>query len=311
MTATIRRLVTGYYQAPAAVTLLGGGEHPEVPGGRLESYGFEEAIEVDGVAFGPGTMIPIPAWLVQTPTSTILVDTGSPPLSDVNAMHQRYVRQPIAATVSTVGSISEQLAALGIEPEDIDIVVNTHLHYDHSGANSLFNKAVFLIHEREVAWALCPPPWASYYYREMRDQLLAVIDQVQLVSSDHVVTSEVRIVPTGGHSPGHVVVEVETDDGSAVIAGDAIYAYRSLEYGWPPGAFFDLGGIQQLVQTLKHSDLILLCHDPAFSTLFPTDLIGDGDVPDATHAYMERLRTAVPLPLSTFDPKALPQPNLW
>lgn len=310
MTATIHRLVTGFYQALPGATLIGGGEHPDVPGRRIEPYGFEEAIDVGGVSFGPGTMIPIPAWLVTTPTSTILVDTGTPPLSDVDAMHERYVR-PLAATASKSGTIIEQLAVLGIEPADIDIVVNTHLHYDHSGANSLFERAVFLLHEREVAWALCPPPWASYYYREMRHQLLAVIDQVRLISSETVVTPGVRIVPTGGHSPGHVVVEVDTDDGTAVIAGDALYAYRSLEYGWPPGAFFNLDEIEQTVQRLKRSELILLCHDPAFSLLFPTDRIGDGSVPEMTHAYMRKLRTAVPLRLSEFHRNPRPDPNLW
>src|SRR6266511_3130231 len=101
-------------------------------------------------------------------------------------------------------------------------------------------------------------------------------------SGDHQVAPDVRMVHTGGHSPGHSVVFVRTRMGTAVIAGDAVYNYRNLEFEWPQGAVFDVAATLRAMQTLKTADLILLNHDPPLYKLFPWGVIGAEPIPDPT-----------------------------
>jgi len=106
---------------------------------------------------------------------------------------------------------------------------------------------------------------------------------------------------TGGHSPGHSVVFVETAVGRVVIAGDAVYNYRNLEYDWPQGPLFDVQKTLQAMQTLKAADVILLNHDPIFTDLFPSEVIGNEHLPTATIAYMKRIRTSNSFPLREYS----------
>jgi hypothetical protein len=85
-----------------------------------------------------------------------------------------------------------------------------------------------------------------------------------------------------------------------VIAGDAVYNYRNLEYEWPQGALFDLEATLRSVQTLKRADIILLNHDPEFEDLFPSGVIGATPLPAATASYMRRLRTSGAFPLGAY-----------
>ena len=157
---------------------------------------------------------------------------------------------------------------------------------------------------REIPWALCPPPYGVYYYKEFNHHVLAVLDRIQLVHGDYQVAPGVRMVFTGGHSPGHSVVFVDTKVGTVVIGGDGVYNYRNLEYEWPQGPVFDVTQTLQAMQTLKSADIIALNHDPRFPLLFPHDTIGDTELPESTVEYMRRLRTLGSFPLEEYaDPE--------
>lgn len=306
MSYRIHWLNTGWIESMPGVSLMGEGRHPGVPGGQIKSYGYTSEIRRPNGQVVEGTMIPAPAWYIEGAGKKILVDTGTGKADEVIQVQSLY-GNPLATVTEPEHDIVHQLGRLGVAPEDIDIVIHTHLHFDHVGSDEAFPNATFLIHASELPWALCPPPYGVYYYKEFSHHVRKVLDQVQIVHGEQQVAPGIRMVHTGGHSPGHSVVFVETDAGSAVIAGDAVYNYRNLEYEWPQGPVFDVGATVRSIQTLKAADVILVNHDPLFVDLFPSGVIGGEPLPAATAEYMTTLRTAGAFPLADYtDQKPLP-----
>src|SRR5205823_447357 len=102
---------------------------------------------------------------------------------------------------------------------------------------------------------------------------------------------------------------VDTPSGLAVIAGDAVYNYRNLEYNWPQGPLFDVAATLRAIHVVKSADIILVNHDPIFEDLFPGDVIGADPPPDATASYMLRLRTATAFPLARYRARSPIDPS--
>lgn len=138
----------------------------------------------------------------------------------------------------------DQLAAAGWSRESVDHVVCTHLHVDHVGWNTLqvdgkwvptFPKARYLIGAKEYAH------WSA---REDAEQQVILSDSVQpifdaglaeLVEMDHRLSPEVRLIPTPGHTPGHVSVMIESEGQIAMITGDAVHHPCQLAHpDWSP-----------------------------------------------------------------------------
>lgn len=301
----IHWLNSGWIESMPGVSLMGEGRHPAVPGGQLRSYGYTEEIRRPDGSVVSGTMIPAPAWYIEGAEKRILVDTGTGDAEEVIAVQSLY-GSPLATITGPEHNIVAQLDGLGVAPEQIDIVVQTHLHFDHVGSNELFPNATFMINALEIPWALCPPPFGVYYYKEFSHHVISILDQVQIVHGDHQIAPGIRMVHTGGHSPGHSVLFVETDVGTAVIAGDAVYNYRNLEYEWPQGPVYEIGATLRSMQTLKSADVVLVNHDPLFERLFPTGIIGKDPLLTETAEYMARLRTAGAFPLAGYDATADP-----
>lgn len=301
----IHWLNTGWIESMPGVSLMGEGRHPGVPGGQITSYGWSSDVRRPDGRVVSGTMIPAPAWYIEAGDKKILVDTGTGNAQEVIDV-QRLYGDALATVTEPEHDIVYQLAELGVAPEDIDIVVQTHLHFDHVGSNEAFTNATFLVNAQELPWALCPPPYGVYYYREFSHHVRAVLDQIHPVHGSYQVAPGIRMVHTGGHSPGHSVVFVETAVGTAVLAGDAVYNYRNLEYEWPQGPVFDVAATLQSMQTLKTADVILLNHDPLIQDLFPGGVIGAEALPAATADYMARLRTSGAFPLAQFNPDTNP-----
>lgn len=129
----------------------------------------------------------------------------------------------------------ENLAAAGIALEDVDVVLCTHLHVDHVGWNTrlidrrwvpTFPSAKYLFSKRE--WEF----WEAEYRTEAftddpyyEDSLLPVIEAGQsvMVEDDHVIDDWVRLIPTPGHTPGHVSVQVGKTGPDAVMSGDLMH----------------------------------------------------------------------------------------
>jgi glyoxylase-like metal-dependent hydrolase (beta-lactamase superfamily II) len=130
------------------------------------------------------------------------------------------------------GPFLEKLAAAGYPAESIDTVLCTHLHVDHVGWNTrlvdgrwvpTFANARYLFGRAELAhWQAST---VAEDRRIMADSVRPILDAglAEPVQSDHVVTSEVRLEPTPGHTPGHVSVRIRSQGREAVITGDLMH----------------------------------------------------------------------------------------
>lgn len=123
------------------------------------------------------------------------------------------------------------LTATGFGRDDVDVVVCTHLHLDHVGWNvtraddgawePMFPNARYLFGNDEYDhWREDPDPNKA---NEESVQLLVDAGLARLVANDHEITPEVRLVPTPGHTPGHVSVRIESGGQTALISGDMVH----------------------------------------------------------------------------------------
>jgi N-acyl homoserine lactone hydrolase len=114
----------------------------------------------------------------------------------------------------------QRLQELGLTPRDIDIVVLTHAHWDHSLNMDVFPDAEFVLHHTEIEYAHNPDPndWATPAYTGV------ALDRMRLrpCGDGDVLDDGVRILATPGHSPGSITVLAETADGVAGVCGDAL-----------------------------------------------------------------------------------------
>jgi glyoxylase-like metal-dependent hydrolase (beta-lactamase superfamily II) len=113
--------------------------------------------------------------------------------------------------------IDEVLAGAGIEPDAIDAVVNCHLHADHAGQNGAFPGVP--IYVQPLEWEIAHT--TDHTILEWID--VPGIDYRQ-VAGDYELRPGIRVIATPGHTPGHQSMLVETSDGRAVLAGQAVYS---------------------------------------------------------------------------------------
>lgn len=121
------------------------------------------------------------------------------------------------------------LAAAGISPDDVDTVINTHLHHDHVGWNTVlgggglrptFPNARYLLAEPEYVFATAATPQLH-----IADSVLPLqhAGQLDLIASDTRIDGNVRVIPAPGHTPGHIIVEISSQGHTTVLAGDLIH----------------------------------------------------------------------------------------
>lgn len=161
--------------------------------------------------------------LVETGGKRVLVDTGNgdkfpPKLKDIYGIdHDR--------------SIGDALAEIGVEPASIDVVIMTHLHFDHSGGTTrrsasgfepVFENAEHVVQEAELHAALHPHERnrASYLAENVEPLLAAGL--LRPVRGRAEVAPGVSVVPTPGHSRGHQSVLIDGGDEKALFLGDVI-----------------------------------------------------------------------------------------
>lgn len=124
----------------------------------------------------------------------------------------------------------ERLAAAGAAPEDVDVVLCTHLHFDHVGWNTRWDGGAWVPTFPRARYLFARAEWEHWrddpghaYVRD--DSIQPVVDAglVDLVATDHRVTGEVHLEPAPGHTPGHVAVRIRSRGREALITGDSLH----------------------------------------------------------------------------------------
>jgi glyoxylase-like metal-dependent hydrolase (beta-lactamase superfamily II) len=171
------------------------------------------------------------SYVVKTPHHTILVD------SCIGNDKPRPLRAKW--NMKTDDTYMQGLAAAGISVADIDVVMCTHLHVDHVGWNTrlengrwvptfpnaryLFAKGEFDYWTEQNAKAAVPP---------FADSVLPVVaaNRAEIVTNDFMIGDHVRILPTPGHTPGHVAVTFGRGKDTAVFSGDLMHSPLQTRY---------------------------------------------------------------------------------
>lgn len=210
---------------------------------------------------------PIIAFLLVHPTAgPILVDTGFPaevardPGGAIGRFNARIFR---GLRVEPTQTVSAQVRSLGIHPEEVRLVVMTHLHVDHAGALPDFPAARVVVSEPEWKAATARGSAFAGYHRAHLDLGLDFrlytfpeplgegARRFDRSSLDLLGDGSIRLIPTPGHTPGHVSVLVRTLGGEALIAGDAIYTGETLRRGERPFRAVDREAYERSVEALS------------------------------------------------------------
>jgi glyoxylase-like metal-dependent hydrolase (beta-lactamase superfamily II) len=157
---------------------------------------------------GYGRRIWLPMWsfLAQSDDRNILIDTGL----------EYFVAPPEFPRETGLDALlmEDALDTAGLKPEDIDTVINTHLHDDHCGNNLLFTNATFYIQKKELECCLNPHPLDYRFEPDFIENLnLAEVD------GDMALTPGLELIFTPGHTPGSQTVRINTDKGWHIIPG--------------------------------------------------------------------------------------------
>src|SRR5258708_39412667 len=131
MSVRIHNILTGELESSYATSVFGAPEiHPLVKKEELLPYGYRERKYNSDGTVEPGLMVPVPVWFLEGGDSNILIDTGLGDCDEIMRLQAQYGIDYIARK-SQPQEIVNGLAAKGLRPEDIDLVVLTHLHFDH------------------------------------------------------------------------------------------------------------------------------------------------------------------------------------
>ena len=180
--------------------------------------------------------------LVEHPDGPILIDTGAGNKEDAKFI-DIYGIENEGRNDRT--SLEDGLAQVGIDPDDIAIVINTHLHFDHAGGNTYADadgairltcpNARYVVQKGEFRYAMHTNERtaASYFARNFVPMQDA--GQLDLVDGEKEIVAGIRVIPTPGHVPHHQSVLIEGGGDTAIYLGDLVPTQWHLPLAWIMG----------------------------------------------------------------------------
>jgi N-acyl homoserine lactone hydrolase len=240
--------------------------------------------------------LPIYAWVIDHPEGIIVVDTGeTSKSSDPNYYphwHPFY-RWAVRMNVRPEDEIGPQLRGIGITQKDIKTLVLTHFHTDHAGGLHHFPGTEILVSATDERLAsgfrgrlrgYLPNRWPEWFSPE---SIAFVPENFGPFEESYRVTQagDVLIVPTPGHTPGHVSVVVNTEDVTYFLAGDTSYSegllIKRIADGVAPRASVAIDTLDRILRLADSRPLVYLpTHDPeSVSRLAEKRTVGESLMP--------------------------------
>ena len=195
-------------------------------------------------------------WYIEGTREKILVDAGS---------NSEYAAK-LGMRYWDVQTVSSGLKKLGISPDDINLVIFTHLHYDHMAQASQLPRAKFLVQKDELEFARNPHPvFAMAYPKEFFDGL-----NFEVIDGDATVCDEVSVLKTPGHTPGGQSVSIKTAQGTVIISGLCTVQENFQPVNAPtpviaPGIHTNpLDAYDSVLKIKQMADIVVPLHDPVY-----------------------------------------------
>lgn len=238
--------------------------HPIVMGTKI----FDKSMMTYQYGQGETYTIPIYSWYLEGGDQTILVDTG-----ELQPIRSKERENAIGGKIYT---FEEGLGRWGLSPEDIDIVIHTHLHNDHCENDYKCENATFFVHEKELRRIHDPHPLD---YRYLEDYILEVEErgQIQSVSENREIVPGISVMPTPVHTDGGLTVFIDTPKGKAAITGFCVIdenfnppvEVRAMEMDViPPGTHVNVYEAYDIMLEVKDmADILIPLHEPGFASI--------------------------------------------
>jgi glyoxylase-like metal-dependent hydrolase (beta-lactamase superfamily II) len=214
---------------------------------------------------------------IEMNSNSLLIETAGLRLLVEPGMGTKYDSSQSDIYALADMSASTEVAHLGTAPDDVDLVVLTHLHLDHAGGATAcrdsgevvpaFPNAGVVVQRRELEEAERRHPLVAGSYRPDDYQALLRRNKLFVVEGDAEVAPGVRVELTGGHSPGHQVIRMVSGDDEGLFLGDIVPTTAHLKLNWlmawdlEPRVVYEQKA--RLLADCAHRDvLIFWSHDP-------------------------------------------------
>ncbi len=238
--------------------------HPIVMGTKI----FDKSMMTYQHGGGTQYTIPIYCWYIEGGDKTILVDTG-----ELSPIRSEAREKAIGGKIYT---FEEGLARYNIKPQDIDIVIHTHLHNDHCENDFKCANARIYVHEKELKRIHNPHPLD---FRYVEDFIQDVEDngQLELMTGDTEIVPGITCIHSPAHTDGGMSVCIDTEKGKAVITGfcvikenfDPPKEVRAMEMEViPPGTLVNsFEAYDTLLKIRDMADILIPLHEPSFAAV--------------------------------------------
>lgn len=238
--------------------------HPIVMGTKL----FDKGMMTYQHDYGKPYTIPIYCWYLEGGDKKILVDTGELSPAQFEAREK--------AIGGKIYKFEEGLSRWGLKPEDIDIVIHTHLHNDHCENDYKCINATFYVHEKELERIHNPHP-LDFRYNE--DFILDVEKngQIKTLTGDAEILPGIQVIHTPAHTEGGLTVMVDTSQGKAAITGFCVIMenfypplkVKAMEMDViPPGTLVNSYEAYTILMKVRDmADILIPLHEPKFASI--------------------------------------------
>ncbi len=230
----------------------------------LSSMELDKAVFMYRFHYGQKIRVPNVVWYIEGAEKNILVDT---------AADAKLATEFRGFPAKEIMPFEDSLASVGLKPGDIDIIVQTHLQWDHCANTQKCKNAKVLVQDAELRFAYAPHPILAPTYKK---NLFTGLNFV-LVNGYYEICPGIELIPTPGHTPGTMSVAVNTEKGKAIITG---FCCLKENFGPPEGASEEIKELTPVVAPGIHlnavdgfesvllvkglADIVLACHDPFF-----------------------------------------------
>jgi glyoxylase-like metal-dependent hydrolase (beta-lactamase superfamily II) len=204
----------------------------------------------------------IAIWYINVQGQNVLVDTGIS-----NPEIQKYL---FGRAYEEINTFERALESVGITPDDVNIVIQTHLHYDHCANTQKCRNAKVIVQEAELNFAYSPH---ALFAGSINLAFLKDLN-FRVVSGDAEILPGIEVILVPGHSPGTQAVAVETEKGTAIISGfcsikDNFYPPEAMRQKWPvmaPGVSVNsLQAFDSALRLKSLADIIIPQHDMEYA----------------------------------------------